>query len=934
MNCEVVIIEDVSAPHRARLVPHDGRFIDFLLSEYPEGFGDAEAAVMRRGGRDRVEVDDYDFTPEAGERVFLILAPGGIETALIVSVLTKIAISLAISVALTALSALLFPAPDQPSFAQAPSPSPVYSVSVPQNSARLGQAVAVAYGRQVTVPDLAAQPYTVFEGNEQFAYSLLCIGMGEYDVPTVYAGESDLDAFDAGIADWKVYGPADHGQVHGAIEADFGIFEDMFTSLDVSGIELQARNLALAEVRAVDFIAPDTIRVYAVGDSAAHYVIGASLNVSGGAPNNGDYTIAGVTAAATHTDLNVTSGITSEAADVTSLRTFDAGQGSKTNGNQSWTLEEPGSAVSLGLSRGDVVRITAAGGINQTGIVKRYSRTTGTSDDGVTTLHIILIEDVAGDLESGAAADVEVATIDNAPTLTVGGVTTWAGWAVALRPGKAKTEELFIDLQFPGGLFRANSSTGDLEETSVEIAIQYQELDEVGAPTGSIATEALTIATTDVLTGAASADPLNTPLRLTHRITVPLGWYRVRARRVTEASDDARGQSRVVWTALRARRRVQSAPVYGNATLLAVKIKATAGLSSEAIGRIRALAHRRLSPVVAAYDPAALGLTRSPARAMYDLLVNRDYGLGLDPSRVVDIAELSAARARWDDAGLTFDHVFTDAAAAWDALRLIAQAALAEPLIVDGAVSVRQEGPKILPTQLFGPTNIVAGSFRARSAFSREGDTDGFRAVYRDTQDQSEREALFPANAVRPSELRVFGMTDPTVALDLAKVRWRQKRFAQTLLEFQTEMEGRILRRGDLIRVAMPVFDWGDAALLVSVSGTVLTVDRDLPPAVQCRFVSLRAEDGSPLTILSSTVFAATRTGARTIDVTGADAFTLRDLGGDREPTHVLFGGADDFAMQATVESVTANSAGSFSVVARAYDERVWEDTVFEGVAT
>jgi len=42
-----------------------------------------------------------------------------------------------------------------------------------------------SFGTNLQVPDLAAQPYTEFVGNEQFLYQLLCIGIGEYDIKRI-----------------------------------------------------------------------------------------------------------------------------------------------------------------------------------------------------------------------------------------------------------------------------------------------------------------------------------------------------------------------------------------------------------------------------------------------------------------------------------------------------------------------------------------------------------------------------------------------------------------------------------------------------------------------------------------------------------------------------------------------------------------------------
>ncbi|MCL2122510.1 MAG: hypothetical protein FWH34_00320 [Desulfovibrionaceae bacterium] len=60
------------------------------------------------------------------------------------------------------------------------SASPTYSTSISQNQARLWQMIPETFGTMEMVPDLAAQYYAEFQGNEQYLYALLCIGIGEY----------------------------------------------------------------------------------------------------------------------------------------------------------------------------------------------------------------------------------------------------------------------------------------------------------------------------------------------------------------------------------------------------------------------------------------------------------------------------------------------------------------------------------------------------------------------------------------------------------------------------------------------------------------------------------------------------------------------------------------------------------------------------------
>lgn len=92
----------------------------------------------------------------------------------------------------------LIPPPKPPSTHQAQklaAPSPTYNLQAQGNMARLDQAIPVQYGRMMSYPDFAAQPYTEFAGNEQYLYQLLCLGMGEYDIEAVRIEDTPVASF-------------------------------------------------------------------------------------------------------------------------------------------------------------------------------------------------------------------------------------------------------------------------------------------------------------------------------------------------------------------------------------------------------------------------------------------------------------------------------------------------------------------------------------------------------------------------------------------------------------------------------------------------------------------------------------------------------------------------------------------------------------------
>ncbi len=77
-----------------------------------------------------------------------------------------------------------------------PSASPTYNISAQGNSARLLEPIPVQYGRHLSYPDYAAEPFTEYFENDQYLYQLLCIGQGEYDIESIRIEDTDISHFE------------------------------------------------------------------------------------------------------------------------------------------------------------------------------------------------------------------------------------------------------------------------------------------------------------------------------------------------------------------------------------------------------------------------------------------------------------------------------------------------------------------------------------------------------------------------------------------------------------------------------------------------------------------------------------------------------------------------------------------------------------------
>ena len=97
----------------------------------------------------------------------------------------------------TALVNALIPPPGLPGGNDSlPKASPTYSISSAGNSARIGAAIPVQYGRIGCYPDFASSPYLEYAGNQQYLYQLFCIGVGHYDIEQILIDDTPISSFE------------------------------------------------------------------------------------------------------------------------------------------------------------------------------------------------------------------------------------------------------------------------------------------------------------------------------------------------------------------------------------------------------------------------------------------------------------------------------------------------------------------------------------------------------------------------------------------------------------------------------------------------------------------------------------------------------------------------------------------------------------------
>lgn len=152
--------------------------------------------------------EDWDWVPCPDDHVVFVTLPrgGGNASQSIIGIILIIVgvvfyayggqYLIAIGVGLLAMSLIPTPAVSAIS-PQTAAASPTYNLQLSGNSARIGQAIPVTYGRHILMPDFASQPYSEYsDSGDQFYNALLCMGqMDKFTLEATMIDDTDLSHF-------------------------------------------------------------------------------------------------------------------------------------------------------------------------------------------------------------------------------------------------------------------------------------------------------------------------------------------------------------------------------------------------------------------------------------------------------------------------------------------------------------------------------------------------------------------------------------------------------------------------------------------------------------------------------------------------------------------------------------------------------------------
>jgi hypothetical protein len=268
-----------------------------------------------------------------------------------------------------------------------------------------------------------------------------------------------------------------------------------------------------------------------------------------------------------------------------------------------------------------------------------------------------------------------------------------AGPFAACKPERRVTS-IGIDILLPRGLDSGRTITWDVE---------YQEINDFDQPLG---------ARTVLASESYSVDSA-VPVRLSYDYLVTSGRYRVWLVRTDTRSTSDGSAHDINWLSMRGD--MSEFAIFGasqtlpdDCTFVAVRIRASGQLSGAL--RFRVMVHRML-PIWDGCGWSEPAITRNPAWAYARVLKARDTA-----DSAIDLDQLLALAAVWDERQDRFDYRFDAFTSTWDALSTIARVGRAVPLLRGSKYTIARDAPADAPVALFGMRNIKRGTYRLNLA--------------------------------------------------------------------------------------------------------------------------------------------------------------------------------------------------------------------------
>jgi len=374
--------------------------------------------------------------------------------------------------------------------------------------------------------------------------------------------------------------------------------------------------------------------------------------------------------------------------------------------------------------------------------------------------------------------------------------------AVSVPEGQ-QAEYLGYDLLAPKGIFYTNDN-GSLSSQTITADLEYQEIDDDGVAIGSW------VIGRQVSYSAATT----TPQRYSEKVPVPAGRYQSRVKRTNVEQTDTRYGHELDWAGLRAY--INDDRQYGDVTLIAMIMRASSQLSSQASRKVNGIITRKLY----VWENGGWSATKQPTKSIAWAAAYICQQIGLSDTQY-DLQQLIYLDGIWKDRGDECNGRIDSFYSFREALNKIVSAGRCKAYEQGGIVRFWRDQQETMAVCHFSMLNIVSGSFGIQLLMPTTDTADTVDTWYYDEAVWKRRKVrctLPDSSAETPAKLETSFITKRAQATREGIYTAATNRYRREIVSFTTEMEGFIPSLGDLISIQHDMPAWGQSGEAIAVS--------------------------------------------------------------------------------------------------------------------
>lgn len=722
-----------------------------------------------------------------------------------------------------------------------------FTINTSQNQARNGEPIPECFGNYVRVPDIISAPYRRYDNNKQYLYMLLCIGKGQNTVNDVFIEDTISSSFQDGTIYKRVYKTESEHTGNDKIKNDWNnnIPLNSFTLTNViSGENIGVSILGSTPTPAIISLEPNSLETTYVNFKIKITASGSNeigMSCKGKIKFKFEYKNNGITI---KTSYSSSIEVTNETKYIYQDEEYNEGQYDEvyiTSELESFTYCTP----SLSCE------------------VESYKLNENIFTPDPYFRDIVITSKEIQDFQLTNSTDFN---------------------PIQLNPSGTYTDLIEFDITLPNGLYNQND---DSSLSSHSVSFRFTYINKDGVVTNI--NETITDTTRD-------------PIRKTYSYSVSPSWYKTKVQKTSIDSTSTRVQESLYLESMKAYLINNDVTgdghiKYGDMTLMAVKIKATEGVSSKGQFKVK------------------VNATRDNLTQIKDIM---EYIWTSENGGRQNISGISLPSMEDE-----YNEVVTQRTTVFNALQSVGTSRRYNVFPSFNVITARKDIYQPIRTMVFSEANIVQGSLKITMSGKDDSDFNGIRCVYKDPISFDKLFATYPLDASFPEQVELEGVTDSVFAQEQAEFLYNQGIKRSIRYEFDTELDGFVPSLFDRCGLSHPTISKTQSGTIIgfdAISGTV-QLNETLKEDYTNPKILFRSRTGQP-SVLYNVTNISIRT--LTLDISTNPLPTDLYTGDDEQKTIYQLGETVEFLDDIFIDEIRPKKNNIVSIKAWNYNDTIY----------